>query len=200
MVDSIQLKKELDINKIHYTITDNSFIVDKNGSNFILELIKRNNNESVLKIYFVEKEPSNRTINLELRIDKFTYHNSMDFLISLLTLPKNGVIPIRNEELRDDLNNLLITTKVTNCEKIEIIGINPEFQEFDEEDLSPEEIKNITNIQVEETPMTKDEILDAMDKALEDGDRESYYKYQKIFNQLKESISFIYLKKFKDFF
>lgn len=201
MLDNTQLKNELDVNEIDYTKTGNSFIIDENGSNFILELISRNKQESLLKIYWVEKEPSQRTIDIELRIDnEQTYDRSMNFLIAFLDLPINGEIPMANDVLRDKLEKLFQITLLNNVEKIEISGINPNLQDFDEEDLSPEEVKQALKIGYKEEPMTKQQILDAMDKALEDNDKEAYYKYQTMLNNIKESVSFKYIKKFNDFF
>lgn len=193
MVDNTYLETELKNNGVHYTKTDNQIIADVDGSNFILEIINKDD-ESVLKIYWVEREPSDRTIDVELLINTpDNYNNAIDFLISFFNLPDEGVIGATNELLEEEIPDLLFNAKIFNVIKFEINGVNNDI----EEDLTSGEIEDsVKGIDSYEVPMTKQQIMDAIDKALADNNKEDYYKYQ---SMLKENNSFKYLKRFNDF-
>jgi hypothetical protein len=199
MIDNIKLKQELDSNNINYTQMNNGYVVDVAGSSFIIEAEPMpekygSKDESILSIFWTEKEPSQRTIDLSIVIDtEETYDTAMQLLFALIELANEGEIYLKNEDLRDKISgvinhlNLIVT-------KLYIDGLNPNIQDIDlDDDIDAGQIGYY------EKPMNKIELQQAMDKAVEDNDKESYYKYQQMLNALKESVSFTYLKKFKDF-
>lgn len=200
MVNNINLQQELDKNKISYEKVGDTFVVEQDGSNFILEILPMpahigDEKEDLLSIFFEEKEPSKRTLEISFIIeDKRTYDLSMQFLFALLEMPVDGEIPFENEELREKIQKTMTHFHLT-CSSFSIEGVNPAIQDVDL-DEDDDESGEMT---YHEKPLTKQEINDLKWQAVDKGDKEAYQKYQDMLDNLKESNSFKYLKNFRDF-
>jgi len=170
-----------------YNESNGQYIVDIHGSKFVISLDKHVDDKgfsSVLSTILYEKE-GDRQIIVELKLNDKDDTHTIEFLfeyIEFLEYTEGELYDLTNEQIKDRIERALKSYNYNNVVKIEVIGQNPAL-----------------NMSIIEKPFTKEQLIELMDKAVEDNDKESYQKYQQMLNSLKESTSFTYLKKFKDF-
>lgn len=170
-----------------YNESNGQYIVDIHGSKFIISLDKHVDDKgfsSVLSTVLYEKE-GDRQIIVELRLNNKDDKHTIEFLfeyMEFLDYTEGELYDLTNEQIKDRIQRGLKSFKYNNVVKVEVIGENPAL-----------------NMGIIEKPLTREQILELMDKAVEDNDKESYEKYQQMLNALKENVSFTYLKNFRDF-
>ena len=180
------IQNELDNRNLNYDYNENNgqYIIDIQGSKFIISLDKHvdvKGFSSVLSTVFYEKE-GNRQIIVELKIDnELDIEDTIHFLfeyIEFLEYSEGELYDETNGEIESKIKHVLSYAKYDNVVKVEVVGENPAL-----------------NMTLVEKPYTREQLIEL----IEDSDKESYEKYQKMLNDVKESVSFTYLKKFKDF-
>jgi hypothetical protein len=187
----VDLDEELSGNNIKFDKVENQYIIDIDGSDLIVQMKGK-----ILSMYFNLKD-TDRTIDVELEIkDEATYIDSIEFLLIFISFLKDvqeHFEELANEEIENRISSSLKEFNFENVIKVEVEG------------------KDLLSFEVFERPSTNEEIKqelarleEYLNKALDDNNKELYDYYQKKYNelksQLKESVSFRFIKNFKDFF
>jgi hypothetical protein len=187
----VDLDEELSGNNIKFDKVENQYIIDIDGSDLIVQMKGK-----ILSMYFNLKD-TDRTIDVELEIkDEATYIDSIEFLLIFISFLKDvqeHFEELTNEEIENRISSSLKEFNFENVIKVEVEG------------------KDLLSFEVFERPLTNEEIKEELarleeylNKALDDNNKELYDYYQKKYNelksQLKESVSFRFIKNFKDFF
>ena len=174
------LEDFLDFAEISYKILGNqkysieieggSQLILKKEANKILFEFHEYGGDRIIKI----------TINYITEEEEEILAEFIKVLVEFLNETEGEFFNYSNEKLKFQLNSRL--KQIFNHYKIDIIGENPAL-----------------NFGLIEKPLTKEEILEEIEKSLKRNDKEAYYKYQQMFNDLKENYSFKYLNTFKNF-
>jgi hypothetical protein len=174
------LEDFLDFSSIDYEKTNGKFKISIEGGSYLF-LSKIDN-----RILFDFHEEGGDRI-IKITIDYITDEDEdilaefIKVLIEFLNETKGEFFDFSNQNLKDLLESRL--SKVFDKKfTIQIIGQNPAL-----------------DFVYHETPHTKQQILDEMEKAVERKDKEGYYKFQQMLNDLKENYSFKYISNFKNF-
>jgi hypothetical protein len=174
------LQDFLDFLGINYEERNKRFMITIEGGSKLF--LSKNNN--IIKFDFWEYG-GNRIIKILIKYitdeDEELLSEFIKVLIEFLNETEGEFFDYSNEGLKDLLESRLSRVFDKNF-TIEIIGENPAL-----------------NFELQEKPYTKEQILDEMDKAVEKGDKEAYYKFQQMLNDIKESYSFKYLSNYKNF-
>jgi hypothetical protein len=185
--DIIQDKLESRNLDYFYNESNGQYIIDIEGSKFVISLDKHVDDKgfsSVLSSCLYEKE-GNREILVELKLNSDDTEDTIEFLfyyIEFLQYSEGELYELTNKQIEDRISRILKGSGYDNVVKIQVTGQNPAL-----------------NMGIVEKPLNRTQLVELMDKAIEDNDKESYEKYQQMLNALKESVSFTYLKKFRDF-
>lgn len=121
------------------------------------------------------------TINYITDEDEDLLADFIKVLVEFLNETEGEFFDFTNQNLQDQLERRLKTVFDKNF-TVQIIGENPALQ-----------------MDLIEKPYTREQILDELEKAIDRKDKEAYYKFQQMLNNLKENYSFKYLSNFKNF-
>lgn len=199
MIDNIKMEKTFRENNIHPKKENNDYTININGSEFIIG-IEEYKGDKLLSIFWREKSPSQRTIDLTFLIDdEGIYDSAMSLLIVLIEIvtENKGEIPMKNEKLRQTLYKYMTKYGLVSTRN-HIDGVNTNVQDIDLDDDDDEPGELLYH----EIPATRQELLELRDKAAAEKNKEDWEKYQKMLLDMdgkNENVSFKYLKNFRNF-
>jgi len=170
----------LDFSDIKYQEIAGQYRIPIEGGSELF--LKKNNNQIEFNFH---EYGGNRNITIYINYNVKTEDTLVKFiqlLIEILNENDGQFFDFTNQSLHDYLESRLIYLFGQNI-KIEIEGENPALA-----------------MELTEKPLSSEEIKKEIQKALDTGDKEAYYKYLKMLNDIKENNTFKYLKSFKKFF
>jgi len=170
----------LDFAGINYQEISGQYRIPIEGGSELF--LKKNNNQIEFNFH---EYGGDRNINISINYTDKTEDSLADFiqvLIEILNESEGQFFDFTSQSLHDYLESRLRHLFGQNI-KIEIEGENPALA-----------------MELTEKPLSSEEIKEEIQKALDKNDKEAYYKYLKMLNDVKENNTFKYLKSFKKFF
>lgn len=161
----------------------------RDGSNVSIFAYRDYDSMPMMELYWEEAKPSKRMVSIKMPIDnQDRYENSMALISGALPIfldPDIEHAQMSNEELEDTLAEIISQADLHGA----LLSVDGD--RGIEDDQAEE-----GDIELHEKPMENDEILELIDKALDD---RNFIEAARLRGLLKESSSLKHLKDFKNF-
>ena len=178
------IRNELANNGFKFKETEEGSFIGFTVDGYKLVIMPRKN---IINLCWFEKQPSNRLATIKFEIDIKNYEEILELFIAILTEFLNKDFKnINNNNIDEKIRSIISQYNLYNIDLV-VKGDDGEKRE--------EIIKSIKGTYKEEK-LSREDILNRMDQAIDNNDAISYNRYQKM---LDESILFKYLKNFNDF-